>query len=226
MNNDSFDWYRGVCQMRARTLRRLHAELSRAWSSGLLVDLARTGTREFQLLNMGIQPTGFVFNRGWMPGAVHRSLSSLPSRARAKNRVLIWCGVIVLCVLGIGLTTLQPGDIDRGSSKQASAANSLANGNHSRKLKVTNPTSDADSTCALIAAVKSPVKPGGETLGDTRVTITRDVIIGGERQQEVAVTCIDGPAKTIRRYALRFWLEGGSWKAKSATPMGSHSRLG
>jgi hypothetical protein len=51
------------------------------------------------------------------------------------------------------------------------------------------------------------------------LTLVSDIQIGGERQQLIKQDC-DGAS---REYSVRFSAISGTWKAKSATPMGSHS---
>lgn len=75
------------------------------------------------------------------------------------------------------------------------------------------------SDCQLAIDRLAPVAPATEPYGSGELQLVHDIIIGGERQQQVTFDC--GGAQ--QDYLIRFSKLDGTWKAKSATPLGSHS---
>jgi len=82
--------------------------------------------------------------------------------------------------------------------------------------------------CALVSNPAQPLPIGESRLQGQTLTLIHDITIGGERMQEVELSCTGTPSTNAKgkvSYYLRFSLSYGIWKAKSATPTGSHSRF-
>ena len=84
---------------------------------------------------------------------------------------------------------------------------------------ISNQAPKSWSDCQLVLDRLSPVATVTEPFGSGQLELVHDIIIGGERQQQVTFDC--GGAQ--QDYLVRFSKLNGTWKAKSATPLGSHS---
>ena len=80
-------------------------------------------------------------------------------------------------------------------------------------------TPDPGSGCRLLLNKLGPVLKPVEAYGTGELLLVHDIIIGGERQQQLSLNC----GGNQHDYLVRFSKLDGTWKAKSATPLGSHS---
>jgi hypothetical protein len=214
--------------MKTSSLNRVHQELHAAWQRGEPVELQRIGDRKFAVGEVAARPGEFVFNAGFTDGTPNSAARNRQARHRLdmgsgrrtretskrlglSRRSLALIAVVVVAVVawkGYRVATVlhsvsQPVTL---SKQQAMAA--LPSGARKR-LKA------AVKTClALVPEV--PVEPGLQSM-----LVTRDITIGGERQQVIVLDC--GLEK--KTMTLRFSLQNGQWQIKSATPSGSRSLL-
>ncbi|MFM7030792.1 MAG: hypothetical protein ACKOWK_07000 [Micrococcales bacterium] len=56
------------------------------------------------------------------------------------------------------------------------------------------------------------------SLGSTELTLLRDIVIGGVRQQTIATSCGGAHAN----FSVTFIKQGSDWKEKGAIPVESH----
>ena len=223
MNKDSFTRYLGVNKVQIRTLRQLHEQLDRNWHSKTQVELARTGIRKFHLGDEGKAATNFVFDRGWSTRGdvageeLKRRNSWLPA-PNGRIPKLTFLALALMAVLALAVLNAVPKTLGASDSK------SFQNLPKSSKSAAKKPLA-AIVNCT-VPDIAYPVPPTGLSLDDKSLKLLHDVTIGGEREQEVEVSCGNQPGVPPKRYEVRFWLDGHTWKAKSATPLGSHSRLG
>lgn len=214
--------------MKTSSLNRVHQELHAAWQRGEPVDLQRIGDRKFAVGEVAARPGEFVFNAGFTDDTPNSAARNRQARHRLdvgsgrrtsetrkrfglSRRSLALIAVVVVAVVawkGYRVATVlnsvsQPVAL---SKQQAMAA--LPSGARKR-------LNAAVKTClALVPEV--PVEPGVQSM-----LVTRDITIGGERQQVIVLDC--GLEK--KTLTLRFSLQNGQWQIKSATPSGSRSLL-
>lgn len=84
---------------------------------------------------------------------------------------------------------------------------------------ISNEAPKSWSDCQLALDHLAPVATATEPFGAGELLLVHDIIIGGERQQQVTFDC----GGSQQDYLVRFSKLDGTWKAKSATPLGSHS---
>ena len=180
--------------MRAKGLLKLRAELETQWAAGRAPKLLRAGERVFLVDE---EPSGgFSYEEGFA--------TNLPTHAwgvSMRTIVLVVVGALALMVaIFLALPHWANEPKPAAVAKQPSAT----------------PT-DACGPEPLEA-----VRPLNGNTSQKGTLLLRDIVIGGERAQEVRYACGDGETT----YLLRFALAKDRWKAKSATPMGSHSLNG
>lgn len=218
--------------MKTRSLRQVHNQLNLAWSRDVEIELRRTGSREFEV-GVDLAPVeGFEFGRGWaLSSREYSSTERLdPPRATHGMGAKI-AGVVGIVVLVIFCLTAAVEPIFLAVQHLASstrAVNSVTSLTKSSSGHTANDNRDAKGTsCDVAPILVQPVPAGTSQSSGLTVTLLHDITIGGERLQEVAFVCpsnID-PKTSVIGYNLRFALIKGVWKAKSATPTGSHSRF-
>ncbi|MEN9714840.1 MAG: hypothetical protein RJA35_307 [Actinomycetota bacterium] len=225
--------------MQIRSIFRLHAVLQERWSTGIPTRLARTGARRFEIDSSNSDLPDFIYDVGFTDASLtdasftiaastaQSSLGPEDSSAReqgnqsannksAKPALIVLASSVALAVVLAGLL-FAFGD-------HLAPMTLLANKPSTRASDSQAPApifSSANKPCDLNLETLTPLadsKPRPDTDGRA-LTLIRDIVIGGERQQEISVHCDRADAI----YSVRFSLSQGSWKAKSATPMGSHS---
>jgi hypothetical protein len=185
------------------------------------LELRRTGTRSFQLSigSVAAEASGaavsvgnshsnsaheFVFGQGFVPaGRAPRECASIRFNVRpalrqrglpAKSSVLAVAGAVLSLTLLIGFLAWP----------QPRAA-------HAPRFTNAAPTlSPADCADALAQA-------DSFVSGRVKLTLIADESLGGVRQLTFTDTCTHQPVQ------VRLFKTGNTWKAKSATPLGSHS---
>lgn len=133
-------------------------------------------------------------------------------------RYLVGAIVLAYLVLRIVRVVLAFSSLDTLGQTTApqtySAAAPVAGG-----ISSTHQRPRAWSECLLALDKLAPVAQPIEAYGAGELLLVHDIIIGGERQQQVTFEC----GGTQQDYLVRFSKLDGTWKAKSATPLGSHS---
>ena len=212
--------------MRTRDLKEVHRELTRNWQQHSLVEISRTGTRDFWVISGDETPPGFNFDRGWTP-TTSTNLPvghSDPLRAiRNRPWVIMSSVVLIVSALVIGVSVFTSTHPTTFHTNPASTR-SVMQKSGPRVQEPKSSTGCPRTPTEVLSTLGVPVPVGGLREGVATFQLLRDVTIGGERQQVVAVKC-DSVTSGAIQYALRYWLDGSTWKAKSATPVGSHSRL-
>ena len=186
------------------------------------LELRRTGTRSFNLSigpvaaetsgaarqaasAQGVAAQEFVFGQGFVPaGRASRERASSRFSLRpalrqrglpAKSSVFAVAGAAVALTLAIGfLVWPQPKAL------------------HAPRLAIAAPSLSAKPDCAdALAQADSFVA------GRAKFALIADESLGGVRQLTFTDACTNQPVQ------VRLFKNGNTWKAKSATPMGSHS---
>ena len=184
------------------------------------LDLRRTGTRSFQLSigSVAAEAFGavlqsgsaqeFVFGQGFVPAALaprevaprrFPSRSALGQRGLpAKSSVFAVAGAALALTLVIGFLAWPQAKPSREPHFAVSSSFSTAVGtNHS----CADALAQADSFVA----------------GRAKFALIADESLGGVRQLTFTDACTHQPVQ------VRLFKNGNAWKAKSATPLGSHS---
>ena len=208
--------------MNAKSIRQLHQQISELWESGQPVELRRTAFRRFEV-GLKLQPTSeFLFDQGWSNSAPESGASGprlRPSTRQFQRKyALVILATLIVSGIVIGGTTIK--------NIQLTSASAPRSNHHVWQSPKSSASISVVQHCNPPSAPIQPLKTT-QTLGTNgKLLLIHDIIIGGERLQEVRLKCLKNGQWVTQDYALRFALISGEWKAKSATPSGSHSRFG
>jgi hypothetical protein len=219
---------KGELAVQTKSLIRLRQELQSHWVAGKEAELTRLASREFAVGAFSPRKSSFAFTdavasqsqRETRKGQSRRLPTPRPKPGHAIRLSLfvVVTFIVVTVAAYLGLSFLAASIPKMAGSQQSVATKSNPSKDHSSPRPVTE-------ICTLTSTPKTPVKDGS-VVGELRLTIVHDIIIGGERQQQVTASCIGGDSSHGQRFfVLNYWLDGDTWKAKSATPEGSHSRF-
>jgi hypothetical protein len=197
--------------VKTKSLLRLHLAASAGWQAGRTENIYRTGPRTFEL---GNQPKsgGFVFEQGFVDPTQPFGVGK-----NSNRRPLALAALGIAIVVALAVSTLS--GWNAGARLGHLAAPSLVAAKPTTQRNSANHLKAFGTNCKFEWKFLKPIPDRTGIKGAGAWTLVSDIQIGGERQQLIKQEC--GGAS--REYSVRFSAVSGTWKAKSATPMGSHS---
>lgn len=212
--------------VRTKSLLKLKSALDEHWRLGQQVSLTRIGPRLFLLGSESVAPDTYVYDSGFTASgqkAANREIE-LADKSGGKERsrrLLVGTSVMVaLLAAGLFFAFAKPTDFFGATPVNGTGIGQSREPVSSSTAKASsNIQAPSKPSCGLVVMGLQPQTVASRPESGGTARLIEDIVLGGERQQELEFIC--GATRTF--YQVRFSLVQGTWKAKSATPMGSHS---
>jgi hypothetical protein len=216
--------------MKTSSLNRVHQELHAAWQRGEPIELQRIGDRRFAIGENAATAGEFVFNAGFTDGPAateteaatnrrgrHRASGSQAEGRPAESKRRMKGGTVaIVVVLALAVVAWK-------GYRFASVLHSVAKPHTVTKAQILAqlPKPQQNTFKAALKECLSFVPTVPLEKSFKTFAVTRDITIGGERQQDILIDC----GIEQRSITVRYSYSQGYWHVKSATPTGSRSLL-
>ena len=203
-------------QLLYKSLLQVHAQLLENRRRGVSEELHRLGARTFQL--GGEIPAGsYVYDTGFIspeqqPIPPSRSTEAHPRGIGNRSVIFLVFGIAAIAIAVLVAFALVGANPTKVVKSQLQANKAQYSAPH-LKPSPSNLQCSIDWLALKPLALESLATEGGT------LWLRNDIVIGGQREQTIAFDC-QGREQTE---VIRFSSLDGTWKAKSATPTGSHS---
>jgi len=176
--------------MKTKSLVTLEAELRKLWAANSVGVLDRNERGAFYLN----EPVSGIFSA--------REGFVTPSTRRVGTKsLLIVVGLVVGSVFAVYLALQATPNTQVAKPPTDSAA-----------------SAPATPECLVNWGSLSPMEEDSVRFGSTELTLMRDIVIGGVREQTIATRC----AGSRKNFDVTFVKQGAAWKVKGAIPAESH----